>query len=179
MRQSWQMWPGAISDDLIAKIEEAAGETKRAGTFNSGGDDIRSSRVAWLTGTPWVLDMLHQYADAANQAAFHAHVYKKADVQFTEYHASENGHYSWHHDIDWNRADGLDRKLSITVQLSDPSEYEGGEFSFSEVETPDVAQSKQKGTVLVFPSYLQHAVSPVTSGVRKSLVAWFEGPAWR
>lgn len=179
MRQSWQMWPGALNDEIIGRIESAAGETKRAGTFNSGGADIRSSRVAWLTGHQWVLDMLHHYADAANQAAFHAHIHKKADIQFTEYHASENGHYSWHHDIDWARNDGLDRKLSITVQLSDPGEYEGGEFSFSEVQTPDVAQSKQKGTVLVFPSYLQHAVSPVTSGVRKSLVAWFEGPQWK
>lgn len=179
MRQSWQMWSGSVPGDIIEIIEKEAGETHPAGTFNSGGSEIRSSRVAWLTGNQFILDILHNYADMANRNAFHAHIYKKADIQFTEYHASENGHYSWHHDIDWRRNDGLDRKLSITVQLSDPSEYEGGEFSFSEVHTPDVAQSKQKGTVLVFPSYLQHAVSPVTSGVRKSLVAWFEGPQWK
>ena len=179
MRQSWQMWSGGISGDTVDAIINVAGETQQASTFNDGGSDVRTSRVSWLTGQPWVLDMLHHYADLANQAAFYTSLYKKADIQFTEYHASEGGHYSWHHDIDWNRDDGLDRKLSITVQLSDPSEYEGGDFSFSEVPNPDAGLAKAKGTILVFPSYLSHAVSPVTSGVRKSLVAWFEGPSWR
>ena len=62
------------------------------------------------------------------------------------------------------------------MQLSDPTDYEGGDFIFSEVETP--ANSKQKGTVLIFPSYLSHKVLPITSGVRRSLEAWFEGPRW-
>ena len=173
------MWSGVIDHETVDKIIDTAGKTQKAGTFNDGGSDVRTSRVAWLTNQQWVLDMLHHYADFANQAAFHTSIYKKADIQFTEYHASEGGHYSWHHDIDWNRNDGLDRKLSITVQLSDPSEYEGGDFNFSEVPNVDADKAKAKGTVLVFPSYLSHAVSPVTSGVRKSLVAWFEGPRWK
>ena len=179
MRQNWQMWSGGVNHEIIDAIISEAGETQYASTFNDSGSDVRTSRVSWLTDHPWILDMLYQYADLANQAAFHTSLYKKADIQFTEYHGSEGGHYSWHHDIDWNRNDGLDRKLSITVQLSDPSEYEGGDFEFSEVLSPDPQQSKARGTVLIFPSYLQHAVSPVTSGVRKSLVAWFEGPKWR
>ena len=71
-----------------------------------------------------------------------------------------------------------DRKLSVTVQLSDPSEYEGGGFEFLECPNPDES-SRKKGTVLVFPSYLKHRVLPVTKGTRKSLVAWFEGPRWK
>lgn len=179
MRQNWQMWSGAIPDDVIERIIDAADVTERATTFNNGTEDLRSSRVSWLTDQKWVLDTLFDFVDQANQAAFNAHIYKKADIQFTEYHASENGHYSWHHDIHWDRNDGLDRKLSVTVQLSDPGDYEGGDFQFSETQSPDLEQSKVKGTVLVFPSYLQHAVSPVTSGVRRSLVAWVEGPQWR
>lgn len=165
---------------MIQRVIECAGDTERASTFDNKNDDaVRTSRVSWLSGQQWILNALYDYVDHANQFAFNLNVYKRADIQFTEYHASENGHYSWHHDIDWNRNDGLDRKLSVTVQLSDPSDYEGGEFQFSETQSPDIAQSKVKGTVLVFPSYLQHAVSPVTSGVRRSLVAWFEGPKWR
>ena len=179
MRNSWQLWSGALTDEIVDNIIREGGETTQASTFNSGGADVRSSKVSWLTNKKWILDLLFDYANIANQAAFNAHIYKRAEIQFTEYHASENGHYSWHHDIDWNRSDGLDRKLSITVQLSSPEEYEGGAFSFSEVQSPDEASSKKKGTILVFPSYLQHSVSPVTSGVRKSLVAWFEGPTWR
>ena len=67
---------------------------------------------------------------------------------------------------------------TLIIQLSDSTEYEGGDFTFSEVESPNQT-SKDKGTVLVFPSYLQHKVTPVTKGERKSLVAWFEGPQWK
>ena len=163
MRSLWQAWEAGLSGDIVDKIISLAGEAKEATTFNGAGSETRQSRVSWLTG---------------NQAAFGAHIFKKADVQFTEYHASEGGHYNWHHDINWNANNKLDRKLSITVQLSGPDEYEGGEFEFSECESPK-DNVKAKGTVLVFPSYLQHKVKPVTSGVRKSLVAWFEGPRWR
>lgn len=173
------MWSGAIPDHVIEYIISESDVTEKATTFNNGDEDVRSSRVSWLTDRELIRDNLFYFVDQANQSSFHTHVYNRADIQFTEYHASENGHYSWHHDIDWHRNDGLDRKLSVTVQLSDPSEYEGGDFQFSETESPDPEQSKVKGTVLVFPSYLQHAVSPVTSGVRRSLVAWFEGPKWR
>lgn len=180
MRQNWLMWSGVIPDEVIQRVIECAGDTERASTFNrDDSDNIRTSRVSWLTGQDWVLNSLYDFVDEANQIAFNLNVYKKADIQFTEYYGSEGGHYSLHHDIDWNRSDGLDRKVSITVQLSDPSEYEGGAFQFSETESPDPNLSRAKGTVLVFPSYLQHAVSPVTSGIRRSLVAWFEGPKWR
>jgi len=178
MRQNWRMWSGAISDFQIAKIVSKAENIQKAETFNQGGSEVRSSRVAWLSDNKDILDMLFEYVEEANQNHFKTHVYKKADIQYTEYHASEGGHYNWHHDIDWVRNDGLDRKLSVTVQLSEPHEYEGGNFEFSEVESPN-SQSRAKGTVLVFPSYLSHRVMPVTRGIRKSLVAWFEGPTWQ
>lgn len=178
-RQNWQLFSKAMSDDLIESIISLAGETQKASTFNDGDNSVRSSRVSWLTQHEWVKDVLFNLVDWANQNAFHVNLYKKADIQFTEYHSSEGGHYNWHHDVDWNNTDGLDRKLSVTVQLSDPSEYEGGDFTFSETESPSAEASKAKGTVLVFPSYLQHAVTPVTKGVRKSLVAWFVGPKWQ
>ena len=173
------MWVAGIDEQTVDEILSVSPITENASTFADNGPEIRSSKVSWLTGHDWILDLLYKYADHANQVAFQSSIYKKAPIQFTEYHASEGGHYSWHHDVDWNRDDGLDRKLSVTLQLSDPSEYEGGDFSFSEVLNPDADQVKTKGTVLVFPSYLTHAVSPVTSGVRRSLVAWFEGPKWR
>ena len=179
VRQNWQLFTKNMHDDMIENIINLAGETQKAATFNDGDDSVRSSRVSWMTQHEWVRDLLFSYCDFANQNAFNVNLYKKADIQFTEYHASEGGHYNWHHDVDWNNTDGLDRKLSVTVQLSDPSEYEGGDFTFSETESPSTESSKAKGTVLVFPSYLQHAVTPVTKGVRKSLVAWFVGPKWQ
>lgn len=179
MRQNWHMWKGAVDNNTIEQIVKEAGVTQKASTFGQDGDDVRSSRVAWLTENKAVLDFLYDFVNQSNQSAFNFSIYKKADIQYTEYHASEKGHYTWHHDIDWNRDDGLDRKLSVTVQLSDPSEYEGGYFEFGDGIPAVPEEARTKGTVLIFPSYLQHAVSPITSGVRRSLVAWFEGPTWK
>ena len=176
IRQNWQMFPRVISDTIVDDIIKIAGKTMEASTFNDSKKDIRKSRVAWINDKR-ILNLLYDYVDMANRNVFNLHVYKKADIQFTEYLATEGGHYNWHHDIDWNRNDGLDRKLSVTVQLSSANEYEGGDFSFNECESP--TQSKEKGTVLIFPSYLQHKINPVTKGIRRSLVAWFEGSKWQ
>lgn len=176
---NWQMYPKAIPDDIIDDIIASVGETEKASIFSDNPDDVRKSRVAWLDNNIKVLNLLYDYVNASNQEAFHFNIFKKANIQYTEYHGSESGHYDWHHDIFWERNDGLNRKLSVTIQLSNPDEYEGGNFEFNEVLNPDINTLKEKGTVLVFPSYLRHRVTPVTEGVRRSLVAWFEGPKWR
>jgi PKHD-type hydroxylase len=178
IRQNWQMFHKGISDNMVDEIIKITGKTDEASTFNNSGSDIRKSRVAWVDNQS-VRNMLYEFVDIANTHAFHVHIYKKADIQYTEYLSSEQGHYGLHHDIDWQNNNGYDRKLSVTVQLSEPSEYEGGNFVFDEVDSPDTNILKQKGTVLVFPSYLRHRVEPVTKGVRRSLVSWFEGPSWR
>ena len=177
IKQNWQMYPSAISEYIVDDIIKVADDTTQANTFNDSKDDVRKSRVSWLKDKR-VLSLLYDYVDMANRNTFGIQIYKKADIQFTEYLATEGGHYNWHHDIDWNRNDGLDRKLSVSVQLSDPSEYVGGEFCFSECESPSI-DLKKKGSILIFPSYLVHRVLPVTKGIRRSLVAWFEGPSWR
>ncbi len=180
MRQNWRMWSGGLSvADLSTIFREASNlKTEAATTFNSSDASVRSSNVAWLSGNIAVQDILWKYVKAANENAFHCQVENICDIQFTEYHSNKGGHYDWHIDVNWDGDDFRDRKLSVTVQLSDPSEYEGGGFEFAECETPDTS-SRLKGTVLVFPSYLQHRVLPITSGTRKSLVAWFEGPRWQ
>lgn len=177
IRNNWFYWAGGLD---VTRILELA-ETKTlddATTFGGPNDDYRRSKVAWLSGNTELMDLLFPYAESAG-TWMNIDVKAIADFQYTEYHATENGKYDWHHDVDWNNNNGRDRKLSMTVQLSDPEDYEGGIFEFGEgVEQPQ-ANSREKGTVLVFPSYLQHCVTPVTKGVRKTLVAWFEGPTWR
>jgi len=179
MRDAWQMWRGnqGFSNELVDAVVNAGIKNKpnKATTFNQQ-ESVRSSRVSWINNETWVRDTLYEYIKLANRNAFNVRVENFADLQYTEYHASEEGHYGWHTDVSWIEKKPFDRKLSITVQLSNASDYEGGDFEFDEVETPD--NSKEKGTVLIFPSYLSHRVLPITSGVRRSLVAWFEGPRW-
>ena len=179
MRQNWQQWEVGLSDStinqIIAEAEQQPASDATIFADNEVNSDIRTSTVRWIE-RHWVRDILWEYVKRANVDAFGVDVLNHAEMQFTEYHADNNGHYDWHHDVSWESFKNGDRKISITVQLSDPNEYEGGEFQFNEVESPT---SKYKGSVLVFPSYLQHRVLPVTKGIRRSLVAWFYGPRWK
>ena len=97
------------------------------------------------------------------------------------HYATENGHYTWHQDI----GPGMlsKRKISITVQLSGPEEYEGGDlevFTGGNYKEGDFIKSpKGMGTVFIFPSYLLHRVTPVTKGIRRSFVLWVGGSPYR
>ena len=111
-------------------------------------------------------------------------------IQLTHYH--EGDHYDWHIDSfknpsktdDQNHLNKLyNRKVSATIWLNDPDEYEGGEFDLETLgpiaETRFETMKMPKGTIVVFPSYMWHRVRPVTSGVRKSLVLWIQGPPFK
>ena len=180
MRELYQIFPSAFSDNQINKILEIVSNQSLldASTFSSKTplDKIRKSKICWLS-EDWIKNLLWEYILKINSNAFKIKVENNAEVQFTEYRFDENGHYDWHHDVNWNGQVDIDRKISLTVQLSNENEYDGGDFEFEELETN--ANFKLKGTIIIFPSYLRHRVTPITSGVRKSLVAWFSGPQWR
>ena len=137
--------------------------------------NIRRSKICWLSDK-WIKMLLWEYVLKANKA-FQIDIENNSEVQFIEYRDNEKGHYDWHHDVNWNGQDGMDRKLSVTIQLSDSNEYFGGNFEFDEIKTN--VDFKPQGTEIIFPSYLRHRVSPVTFGTRRSLVAWYYGPKWR
>ena len=103
------------------------------------------------------------------------------EIQFTKYIGNPNapGKYDWHHDVDWAESRAFHRKLSIVFQLSDKSNYEGGDFEFDPTLPQLPPEALEQGSVIVFPSFHRHRVTPVTSGIRHSLVTWVEGPHWR
>ena len=187
IRDLYHLWPSALSAEQITAIRDLAMQqpAQHARIFapDETREQIRRSSIRWLDAD-WVRDLLWDYVDRANQGdtipasdGFNIAVDSAAEIQFTEYHASTQGHYDWHHDVNWNAQGDTDRKLSVTIQLSPADAYEGGDFEFDELTTN--ADFRALGTVLVFPSYLRHRVTPVTAGTRQSLVAWFTGPRWR
>ena len=102
-------------------------------------------------------------------------------IQYTEYYGTDNGHYGWHADIGPDILSS--RKVSITVQLSEANEYEGGDLQLFrggdyKEESFDTAY-RGAGSVFIFPSYLLHRVTPVTKGTRKSFVLWLGGGHYR
>ena len=97
------------------------------------------------------------------------------DLQHATYDAEMKGHYDWHFDLGDEKAST--RKLSVSVQLTDPSDYTGGTLEFM-IHRSTIIPPAARGTVVIFPSYLTHRITPVTSGIRKSLVCWLHGPTF-
>ena len=132
--------------------------------------------MSWLSDD-WLKGLVLEHVEEANRLAFNVDLAKQLEVQLVEYQADREDYYDWHHDVQWNGSSGLDRKLSMTIQLTDPQDYDGGDFQFEEIMT--TADFRAQGTVLVFPAYLRHRITPVTRGTRRALVAWTFGPKWR
>jgi len=97
-------------------------------------------------------------------------------LQYTIYHYKDHDKYDWHCDTGANC--NSTRKLSLVLLLSDPEEYQGGNLELLMDKTP-VSLRPKKGTVIAFPSFRLHRVTPVTGGTRRSLVTWVTGPPFR
>lgn len=96
--------------------------------------------------------------------------------QIARYSAEVQGHYDWHIDLGTERFSR--RKLSLSLQLSPSDAYEGGDLEFH-LSGLDRMRMRQQGTLVAFPSFHEHRVTPVTRGERYSLVAWVDGPPYR
>ena len=180
MRQQFHIWQSALSKEQIIEILNLVDNNSllNAPVFSSSKSiqKKRSSKIYWINES-WVQKLLWEYILEANKKTFHVDVINKSEIQFTEYRSHEGGKYDWHHDVNWNAQEGLDRKLSISIQLSDKTDYLGGDFEFEEINSS--MDFKGIGTIIIFPSYLRPRVTKVTSGTRRSLVAWFYGPNWK
>jgi PKHD-type hydroxylase len=144
-------------------------------------EQIRLSNVNWIqpddpnVNTRWIFERMTEAVNYMNDEFFRFDLTGFAEgFQFTQYTAP-GGKYDLH--VDKIHL-GIPRKLSVVIQLSDPSEYEGGEFHLVDSSTPCVLP-KEQGTLLCFPSYSLHGVTPVTKGTRYSMVGWITGPAFR
>lgn len=95
-------------------------------------------------------------------------------------------HFVMHedHKMDIATFESRQRKVSASLQLSNDNEYKGCNLEVKlpmddEGRSPNLIASRQKGDMVVFPSFAKHKVSKLESGVRNSMVLWYHGPAWR
>lgn len=141
-------------------------------------ENIATSRhILPSQDTNWIYQRITSTVATLNAQCYQFDV-KAMDepLYFITYDGKEKGHYNWHHD--GTNAGMAPRKLSITFQLSDPSDYEGGELELNRTGTPTTAP-KDRGTFIMFPSFILHRVAPVTKGVRHAIVAWVNGPPFK
>lgn len=163
--------------DTIISIGESI-ELVKASTYGEQSDKNRNSFVTFLfpnETTNWIFARLAGAINEMNQQFFQFDLTgMEQGLQFTKYTAPGE-HYDWHVDKGHMTPS---RKLSISVQLSDPKDYKGGEFEMLFGRKPQKIV-RERGMTVFFPSYTLHRVKPVTQGTRYSLVAWISGPPFK
>lgn len=160
--------------DSFPKQQGSVGDDQNNPTYN---EEYRASELSWIPlGTDNQLDSrIAWIARLLNGQFFRYDLWGMAEsYQFTTYHPN-NQHYEWHQDLG-----DIDppRKMSMVVMLSDPEEFEGGELQILLQKEPETLP-KVRNRVYMFPAHTLHRVTPVTAGIRRSLVMWITGPALR
>ena len=187
-----------IEKDLTEKFDSSMQDSRLHG--DALNKDKRNSQNTWIPSHYWVSGFLWHYVERANRENF-LYDLKCIDgesLQYTRYQEGE--FYNWHNDAGLATqfkptAVGNDnekltqdyvpqmteqvRKLSFSLQLSDPDDYEGGNVVLLDEAGRRYVAPRQRGTIVLFDSRTQHRVCKVRKGIRKSIVGWVVGPRWK
>jgi len=175
------LFTGAELDTIINNSENTLLYTEmQSGLIGekTSNNSIRDSQVSWINcieDNAWIYQRLNDVVFHNNEKFYNFDLTEMQPLQFTKYPAG-SGFYVSH--IDMAYKSSSTRKLSFSVQLSDPSTYEGGDLLLHLRRKP-TKMPRDRGTIIFFPSWTLHEVTPVTSGVRYSLVGWVTGPRFK
>jgi PKHD-type hydroxylase len=174
-------YESVFTDEEVQSIKRLAEKIKLqdAVVMQEKYKDVRKSSVAWIDAnadSEWLYKKLVDVVFHANSVNFNLNLVGFEMLQFTFYDSSVKGFYGTHVDTFSQPINYLNRKLSFSVQLSDPSEYDGGEL-FIEPINEKIEAKKTKGSIIFFESTERHQVMPVTRGSRYALVGWVSGPS--
>jgi PKHD-type hydroxylase len=181
----YAFWNNAFSKEecqTIINIAKNKGliKSKTGQGLIKGESDVRDSKISWLYSNDdidWVFRRVTDIVLNLNEKFFKFDLFGLNEgFQFTNYEAP-SGKYGKHIDRGINTPV---RKLSISIQLTDPEEYEGGELKLYDGDDNQAnVMDKTQGTLILFPSYVLHEVMPVTKGERNSLVTWVTGKQFK
>lgn len=186
-QQEWAYWENAFTESQLNSLQNMASNPTSIAQVGGGvggvvDNNIRRSGLNWLPNKPeyeWVFDTLGHVISSLNAQFFRFDLTGFGEhIQLTHYDSQNEGMYGWHVDHGMNSSSPC-RKLSLVLQLTDPSQYEGGNLEIQPHGNNIIKMKKQRGLVVVFPSWTLHQVTPVTAGTRQSLVAWITGPAFK
>lgn len=175
------LWENAIPESFCtAALERIEWATAAAASIIEEAPiidpNIRRTDIKWENALQPMGCIARCYIDQANQSAgWNFILGSQEDTQFGRYKSSDQGFYDWHMDAGPPQ-NGVQRKLSCVILLNDASEFEGGVLQFKGMEDENILT--KRGSVIVFPSFVEHKVTPVTKGVRYTAVSWASGPAF-
>ena len=187
-----------IEKDISNNFDDQMADSRLHG--DALNKDKRNSQNAWIPTDHWLGGFMWHYVQRANRENF-LYDLRGIDAESMQYTKYEEGmFYGWHNDAGLstqykpvsnnNRSEGLHqdwvnenielvRKLSFSLQLSDPDDYEGGNVQLLDELGKSYITPRKRGTVVLFDSRTQHRVLKVTKGTRKSIVGWGVGPRWK
>jgi PKHD-type hydroxylase len=175
-------WASVIPKEICEHIiKNANWKNKKNGRFTSKEGPkqdycIRKTEIVFDDPLSLAECILRSYITVANKLAQWNYALTEVErIQISRY--VDGGHYSYHKDTELPDNQKITRKLSAVLFLSEPKDYEGGIFEFQDLEGQFDKQTQ--GSIIVFPSYVKHRVTPVTSGERYTAVAWALGPAFK
>jgi len=175
---TYAYWEKAFTKEECKTIIDIAKNKGLIKGTTTGKTDARLSKVSWLYSTDdlgWVFKKITDIVLNLNDRFFQFDIFGLNEgLQFTNYKAPSDK-YKKHID---REVDSVIRKLSLSIQLTDPKEYQGGELLLYENEK-GIEMKKEQGTLILFPSYTLHEVKPVTKGERNSLVSWVTGKQFK
>lgn len=151
--------------------------------------NIRISKVRFFEKTDeisWAFDIFNNAAERLNNDFYQFDLYGYKEFQYTLYDGNDKGKYDWHADTILDNAvpdvmkSESTRKLTMIMLLNNRSDFVGGDFQLNVADqNSPVTVDMERGTIIAFPSFMIHRVTPVLSGIRKSIVIWVEGPKFR
>jgi PKHD-type hydroxylase len=189
--------PEALTPQQCDNLMHLAASVTQVEGFHFGHEEgHRRSQISWIHD-PDAMTLLSAWICQANkEAGWWFELHKPEAIQYTQYSVGE--HYDWH--IDGNadnhaarklvpeianpiplnmtpfpELQGTVRKLSATVNLSHMDDYEGGQLQIRCYDRLHVFNDAPRGSMVVFPSFLEHRVTPITKGQRHSAVMWHNG----
>ena len=169
-------------DDTISKMDLRINNSVVNKEELKGRDpNIRISKQAWIKEKSFCKSFYDLGQKIKELCSWNFDIKGIEPIQYGIY--GKGGKFDWHADQYKKPIKGLVRKISMTLFMSDPEEYEGGEFDL-ELRSPDFDSrydtfKLKKGAAIFFKSDAYHRVRPVSSGVRKSIVAWYHGPTFK
>lgn len=178
-----------ISNDIINKIHSYVDTIPSVPAAIGNGRNVpeyRKSTVKWVVHNKeidWLFKLIAKEIETVNNQSSRFQLDAIEPLQYTIYNGDQKDKFSWHSDLiampdgldEYNKPNHCIRKLTAVILLSDRSEFFGGQLFVS----PEGGEGEEipfeKGTVVIFPSWFPHKVTPVIKGCRRTLVVWATG----